>query len=75
MMEGQGREVRFHIFKIYLENCHPPSVEELATLTGLPLGTVEDALMFLEKEHHIVLYKEAVGSPTPITMVHPFSHL
>jgi hypothetical protein len=74
-MEEQSRKVRFYIFKFYLEKCHPPSAKELATLTGSSLDSVQDALKFLEEEHHLVLYKEAVGSPTPIAMVHPFSHL
>jgi hypothetical protein len=75
MMEEQSREVRFYIFQFYLDNCHPPSAEELATLTGLSLENVQAVLKFLEEEHHLVLYKEAAGSPTPIAMVHPFSHL
>jgi hypothetical protein len=29
----------------------------------------------LQKEYHLVISKEAVGSLTPITIVHPFSHL
>jgi hypothetical protein len=74
-MEEQSREVRFHIFKFYLEKCHPPSPEELVTLTASSLDSVQDALKFLEEEHHLVLYKEAIGSPTPIAMVHSFSHL
>jgi hypothetical protein len=74
-MEEQSSEVRFYIFKFYLDNCHPPSAGELATLTGLSLNSVQDALKFLQEEHHLVLYNEAVESPTPIAMIHPFSHL
>ncbi|KAH8807368.1 Alkylmercury lyase-domain-containing protein [Xylogone sp. PMI_703] len=68
-------EVRFHIFKFYLEHCHPPSVGELATITGKSAEDVLNSLEILEQEHHLVLHKKNIATPTPIAMVHPFAHL
>jgi hypothetical protein len=48
---------------------------ELADSTDHSTPEVMDLLKRLEDLHHLTLYKEIVPSPTPISMVHPFSHL
>lgn len=61
-----SREVRRLIFAHYLQ--------ELSSLAGIPETEVSEALQALEEAHHLVLYDKNVYSPTPISMVHPFSH-
>ena len=75
MMDEHTSNVRYHIFKFCLDHCHPPSVRELALLTGQPVDKIPEILRVLEQEKHLMLYKENVPSQTPIAMVHPFAHL
>jgi hypothetical protein len=48
---------------------------ELSSLANIPEEEVAKGLRVLEEAHHLVLYDKNVYSPTPISMVHPFSHL
>lgn len=70
-----SREVRRLIFTHYLEHCRPPTLQELSSLARMPEAEVSEALQALEDAHHLVLYDKNVYSPTPISIVHPFSHL
>ncbi|KAL7892179.1 Alkylmercury lyase domain-containing protein [Trichoderma sp. SZMC 28014] len=74
-MDTETRTTRFRIMRFCLDNGRPPTVEELTKSTNLAPETVLKSLKQLEDLHHLALYKEGVPSPTPIAMVHPFSHL
>ncbi|KAK6356704.1 hypothetical protein TWF718_001046 [Orbilia javanica] len=74
-MNHQVRTIRCFIFKFYLEHCHPPTVDDIVEATSISAEDVSEALLQLEENHHIVLYKFGVPSTTPIAMAHPFSHL
>ncbi|KAM0518129.1 hypothetical protein ACHAPE_004536 [Trichoderma viride] len=74
-MDTETRTTRFRIMRFYLDNGRPPTLEELTKSTDLAPETVSKSLKQLEDLHHLVLYKEGVPSPTPIAMIHPFSHL
>ncbi|KAK9321099.1 hypothetical protein V1517DRAFT_184841 [Lipomyces orientalis] len=74
-MDDKARKVRYEIFNFYLKECRPPTVNELAEVSGLASTEVFSILRQLEELHHIVLYKHDSCSPTPIAMAHPFSHL
>lgn len=74
-MDEQTRNVRHIIFSFYLKYCRPPGISDIASAAGLSTSQTADALQQLESMHHIVLYKNAVPSPTPIAMAHPFSHM
>lgn len=74
-MDEPTRKVRFEIFRFILDKCRPPTTAELADSTGHSTAEVMDILKRLEDLHHLTLYNENVPSPTPISMVHPFSHL
>lgn len=70
-----SRELRQLIFNYYLAHCRPPTLGELSSLANIPEEEVAKGLRVLEEAHHLVLYDKNVYSPTPISMVHPFSHL
>jgi hypothetical protein len=70
-----SRELRQLIFNYYLEHCRPPTLQELSSLANIPEQEVAKGLRALEEAHHLVLHDRNVHSPTPICMVHPFSHL
>jgi hypothetical protein len=74
-MDDSLRSLRHAIFTSYLDTCRPPTVDELASITGRTAVEINDGLKKLEELHHIVLHGEGVCSPTPIAMAHPFSHL
>jgi len=74
-MDEQIRNVRRFIFSFYLRQSRPPGINDIASGTGLSTTLVANALQQLESQHHVVLYKDAVPSPTPIAMAHPFSHM
>lgn len=74
-MDSFERKLRYQVFQFYLENCRPPTIQELSTLLSLPTADVNRGLQRLRDLHHVKLYDEGVPSPTPIAMAHPFSHL
>lgn len=74
-MDDITRKVRYEIFQFYQRECRPPTIDELAKVSGLNSSEIPPLLRKLEDMHHIVLYKHGSCSPTPIAMAHPFSHL
>lgn len=72
-----SRKLRQFIFTYYLEHCRPPTLREMSLLADEELEEkqVLEELQTLQNAHHLVLYDKNVFSPTPISMVHPFSHL
>ncbi|OCL07574.1 hypothetical protein AOQ84DRAFT_408710 [Glonium stellatum] len=74
-MDDDVRSVRYFIFTFFLENCRPPSLEDICAACEVSEDRSLEILAALEKGRHLVLHKKDVHSPTPISMVHPFSHL
>jgi hypothetical protein len=70
-----SRKLRQLIFAYYLEHCRPPTLQEMSLLADEPEKQVSKDLQALQDAHHLVLYDKNIFSPTPISMVHPFSHL
>jgi hypothetical protein len=70
-----SRRLRQLIFTHHLEHCRPPTLREMSLLADEEEKQVLEELQTLQDEHHLVLYGKNVFSPTPISMVHPFSHL
>lgn len=75
IMDRRDRQLRYEIFQFLLENCRPPTVKELADNSKFSEDDVVAGLRKLHDLHHLSLYNEDVPTPTPIAMVHPFSHL
>jgi len=74
-MDRDTRQLRYEIFQFVLENCRPPTIQDLTARASLTETEVNLGLRKLHDLHHLSLYGEGVPSPTPIAMVHPFSHL
>lgn len=74
-MKEVTRKVRYELFQFYLQECCPPTEDELAKLPGLGSCEIPSILRKLEEEHRIVLYKHESCAPTPMAMAHPFPHL
>jgi hypothetical protein len=74
-MDSRDRQLRYDIFQFVLENCRPPTIKELTGHASLSEGDVKISLKSLHDLHHLSLHDEDVPTPTPIAMVHPFSHL
>ena len=70
-----SQKLRQLIFTYYLEHCRPPTLREMSLLADEGEKQVSEELQTLQDAHHLVLYDKKVFSPTPISMVHPFSHL
>jgi DNA-binding MarR family transcriptional regulator len=74
-MDDTDRKIRYEVFQFILDRCRPPTIQDLANRTSIKEQDVVASLAKLEDLHHLKLYGEGVPSPTPIAMVHPFSHL
>jgi len=74
-MDQSDRQLRFEVINFWLDNCRPPTTQDLASKGGRDEADVRRGLKRLEELHHLKLYGDEVPSPTPIAMVHPFSHL
>jgi hypothetical protein len=59
----------------YLEHCRLLTLREMSLLADEGEKQVSEELQTLQDAHHLVLYDKKGFSPTPISMVHPFSHL
>ncbi|KAK2729086.1 hypothetical protein CKAH01_10525 [Colletotrichum kahawae] len=74
-MDEVTRKVRYRIFEYYLENCRPPTTQDVAKSVGISEEQARVSFQQLDTAHHVVLHKHGVHTPTPICMAHPFSHL
>lgn len=74
-MDEETRNLRFKVFEYLLDQCRPPTVDELASRCACTASDVQSMLKRLQELHHLKLYDDKVPSPTPIAMAHPFSHL
>ncbi|EZG14445.1 hypothetical protein H107_06412 [Trichophyton rubrum CBS 202.88] len=74
-MKEVTRKVRYELFQFYLQECCPPTEDELAKLSGLGSCEIPSILRKPEEEHRIVLYKHESCAPTPMAMAHLFPHL
>ncbi|OAL70165.1 hypothetical protein A7D00_5696 [Trichophyton violaceum] len=74
-MKEVTRKVRYELFQFYLQECCPPTEDELAKLSGLGSCEIPSILRKPEEEHRIVLYTHESCAPTPMAMAHPFPHL
>ena len=75
IMDQSDRQLRFEVINFWLDNCRPPTTQDLASKGGRDEADVRRGLKRLEELHHLKLYGDEVPSPTPIAMAHPFSHL
>ncbi len=74
-MDQSDRQLRFEVINFWLDNCRPPTAQDLASKSGRDEADVRRGLKRLEELHHLKLYGDEAPSPTPIAMAHPFSHL
>ncbi|KIW35266.1 uncharacterized protein PV07_01970 [Cladophialophora immunda] len=74
-MDRDARQLRYEVFQFILERCRHPTVQELVVPGSRDESQVTLQLRKLHDLHHLKLHDEGVPTPTPIAMVHPFSHL
>lgn len=75
IMDSFERKLRFQVFQFFLDNCRPPTVQDLSSKLSIPNEDVSRGLKRLRDLHHVKLYADGVPSPAPIAMAHPFSRL
>src|ERR1700761_8203618 len=64
-----------HSIMLVLEECRPATLEELSQMSPTSSNETLALLRKHEELHHMVLYQDGSVSPTPIAMMHLFSHL
>ena len=74
-MDEIDKRLRYEVINFHLNECRPPTVQELVDKTSYDEYVVTEGLKRLADQHHLKLYDEGVPSVTPISMAHPFSHL